>query len=280
MLKNVLRKAISQDDMASDIKEEYIDQLYKGIDSHTITQNIQESYADAIKDEDDAPIFWIALADVQWTYGRLEPAVKEKALYYLKSERDRIKWNRNSINNIARNIDDILDDLQDKLNRPQPEKRIIKEKKLFRCSWNVGDVFAYKLTSKYAETKGLVNKYIYFIKCDEMTWHPGHIIPIVNVFWTMSDTILSLEDVIANAYLPQFYVPAVYEKNKSIRKMYRLSIITRKEKAIPRNNLLYLGNSTVHKMDNEEVNPFNVSWKDFEKYIIDDYLEWICMKNK
>ena len=151
MLKNVLRKAIYQDDMASDIKEEYIDQLYKGIDSHTITRNIQESYADAIKDEDDAPIFWIALADVQWTYGRLEPAVKEKALYYLKSKRDCIKWN--------------LDELQDKLNRPQPEKRIIKEKKLFRCSWNVGDVFAYKLTSKYAETKGLVNKYIYFIKC-------------------------------------------------------------------------------------------------------------------
>ena len=111
-----------------------------------------------------------------------------------------------------------------------------------------------------------------------MNWHPGHIIPIVNVFWTVSDSLLRLEDVIANEYLPQFYVPSVYEKNKNVKKMYRLSIITKNEKAIPRTNLLYLGKTTVHKVENEDENPFNVSWKDFENYIIDDYLEWICMK--
>lgn len=37
----------------------------------------------AWSDEDDAPVFWFAMADMQWNYGRLQEEVKKKALYYL-----------------------------------------------------------------------------------------------------------------------------------------------------------------------------------------------------
>ena len=34
-------------------------------------------------DEDEGPLFWLALADTQWEYGRLTEPVREKALQLL-----------------------------------------------------------------------------------------------------------------------------------------------------------------------------------------------------
>ena len=37
-------------------------------------------------DKEEEPLFWFALADTQWNYGRLLPSVKEKALLFLSKE--------------------------------------------------------------------------------------------------------------------------------------------------------------------------------------------------
>lgn len=69
--------------------------------------------------------------------------------------------------------------LQRKLLSEQPNEKKIHQQKLYRCDWENGDVYAYRLTSVYAKEKGLINKYLFFVKIDEQTWHPGHVIPVV-----------------------------------------------------------------------------------------------------
>ena len=46
----------------------------------------------AWSDEDDAPVFWFAMADMQWNYGRLQEEVKKKALYYLNDMKNLQRW--------------------------------------------------------------------------------------------------------------------------------------------------------------------------------------------
>ena len=79
---------IFQDDLAQDIKETYIDLLKQGKKNEEITQKLIEKYANNL-DKDEISVFWFALADIQWDYGRLLDNVKEKALSYIKSGEDR-----------------------------------------------------------------------------------------------------------------------------------------------------------------------------------------------
>ena len=80
-----------QNDIAEDVKSDYISLLQKGKTGEEATKELTLQYEDAIADLDDAPVFWLALADVQWDYGSLEKHVGEKAQYYIKQELT--QWN-------------------------------------------------------------------------------------------------------------------------------------------------------------------------------------------
>ena len=69
-----------QDDVAEDVRDYYKDQLKRGKTNEEVTNELIEDNYDIIQDEDEAPVFWFALADTQWNLGRLLPSVKEKAL--------------------------------------------------------------------------------------------------------------------------------------------------------------------------------------------------------
>ena len=62
-------------------------------------------------------------------------------------------------------------------------------KKLHKCEWNCGDVFAYQIKSDLAKEKGLWGRYFLVQKVDEGFWHPGHIVPIVYVKITKDSNI-------------------------------------------------------------------------------------------
>ena len=73
-----------QNDLAEEIRDYYKDQLYQGKKGEKITQDLLKQYQYVISDTDDAPVFWFALADTQWNFGRLEDMVKEQALKQLQ----------------------------------------------------------------------------------------------------------------------------------------------------------------------------------------------------
>lgn len=120
-----------QNDIAEDVKSDYISLLQKGKTGEEATKELTLQYEDAIADLDDAPVFWLALADVQWDYGRLEKHVGEKAQYYIKQELT--QWNTPNYQeaegeSVSREQRCFLVKLQRKLLSEQPnEKRFISK---------------------------------------------------------------------------------------------------------------------------------------------------------
>ena len=81
-----------QDDLATDIRDTYKEQLKRGKTGEQITKELLEEYEAILLDSDEAPIFWFALADTQWELGRLEDKVKRNALYYIRDGGDLKRW--------------------------------------------------------------------------------------------------------------------------------------------------------------------------------------------
>jgi hypothetical protein len=67
-------------DTSSEVKEQFVEYLREGMDTETITSILIEENEELLDDPFDGRMFWLALADTQWNWGRLLPNVKEKAL--------------------------------------------------------------------------------------------------------------------------------------------------------------------------------------------------------
>ena len=52
-----------QDDVAEDVRDYYKHQLKRGKTNEEVTKELIEDNEDIISDEDEAPVFWFALAD-------------------------------------------------------------------------------------------------------------------------------------------------------------------------------------------------------------------------
>lgn len=79
-------------DIARDVRENYVAYLTMGQAGRAATKQILADYADELTDPQDGPVVWLALAVTQWTYGRLEPRVKAKALKVITGGADLACW--------------------------------------------------------------------------------------------------------------------------------------------------------------------------------------------
>ena len=182
------RAELYQDDVAEDVRDYYKNQLRKGKSGAEVTLELIDDYNCEIFDTDDAPIFWFALADTQWNLGRLEEHVKLEALRHIKDGADLRRWEEENPK-LAKVRAKVHIDLEQKLQSPQPPEKKISIQRLYKCEWNVGDVFAYPLESEYAKEKRLFGKYLLLQKAFEYVWHPGHIVPIVRIRITEENTL-------------------------------------------------------------------------------------------
>src|SRR5688500_11461602 len=72
---------IFADDVACDVRDQYLDAIAAGDRDDDVTDRlVQEWTGTGVPDDDEAPVFWLALAATQWEYGRLRRDVKERAL--------------------------------------------------------------------------------------------------------------------------------------------------------------------------------------------------------
>ena len=137
-----------ENDTALDVKDQFEEQISLGKNAEDITQQLISDF----DCEMDAPlsqlVFWLALADTQWNWGRLQPDVKDRALCCIKE----YETENPAISAVQRNE---LDRLQSKLLSPQPHSKKPVKKRIYRCKWKKGDVFAYKLESNLAKEVGL-----------------------------------------------------------------------------------------------------------------------------
>lgn len=66
-----------------------MDLLRRGNSNEESLKKLNGKDGDCIGIEEEEPLFWYALADTLWNYGRLTPEVKEKALYFLDIRKQR-----------------------------------------------------------------------------------------------------------------------------------------------------------------------------------------------
>ena len=134
---------IYQDDVTCDIKEDYLNRLRVGYSNIEATQELIDYNMDSIEDEEEGPLFWMALADVQWRYGRLLPEIKEEALKCIKSGTDLERWKENPKQYEKRKF--VLKELEERLNSPQPPEKKLTKLLIKKANWKVGDVLLYQI---------------------------------------------------------------------------------------------------------------------------------------
>ncbi|WBW97425.1 hypothetical protein [Oceanirhabdus sp. W0125-5] len=261
-----------QDDIAEDVRYEYKDQLKRGKTNEEVTEELINSNEEIILDEDEAPVFWFALADTQWNLGRLLPHVKEKAIEYLDDGSNLNKWKREGGSEKEyKTREKVLRELKEKLLSPMPEEKKISQYRLYKCQWNVGDIFAYRLESEIAKKAGLFNRYLLIRKESENIWHPGHVIPNVYIQIT-NDTELpkTKKEISELRYVKSF--------KSTEQTKYLFAMISTSKRMIPNDRLEFIGNYTDLPTPKDEYIPmdgieiYGVFWREIEDIVIDRYL--------
>lgn len=275
--------SLYSNDTTSDIRNDYVDKLRRGKSNEEVTQELIDINADIMGDVEEEPLFWFALADTQWNYGRLLPEVKEKAMFFLSQDEELERW-RESGEKQLQAWQKTRDKLKEKLESPQPAEKKVSKYRIYQCTWKLGDVFAYRFTSDYSKEKGFEGKYAIFRKVSEDTWWPGHIIPVIQIYKWIGSEIPSIEELVKFNLLPVYpSLSFVNFPNDPLE--YTIKLLAESARGIPKDNLTFLGN-----LSGDDLIPFrghdywtgydSVGWESskynqrFEHYVIDQYLDW------
>ncbi len=194
-----------QDDVTCDIKDDYVDRLKAGYTNIEATKETIDRNIDFIQDEDEGPLFWFALADTQWKYGRLLEEVKEEAIKHIKSGKNLEIWKQENEKQYKKRKM-ILEELEERLNSPQPPEKKVAKLTSTRSPWEVGDILlyqikCYELTERFKVNKDLVKR-SEFIKNNK--WYNKYI----------------LLRVVAKARTNKGSLPKEYDDEQAIVSMY------------------------------------------------------------
>lgn len=296
-----------QNDTSLDVKDEFEELFNAGKSVQEITDKLMEDYKSIMGDLDEEPLFWFALADTQWNLGVLLPAVKEKALYWINKDSDMFNCQTIDMSEKVQRKK-ALDDLQAKLFSPQPSVKKPVKKRIYKCQWKLGDVFAYQLESDLAKERGLYGRYFLIQKVDEGTWYPGHIVPIVYVKITGDTNLpsnieeynqLEYVQTCITKYENRFWPidisrlqEDIAEKSKINYQVdeygflpeYRVTLLNTSKRVIPK-KLIYVGNFANAVLPEKEfiphakINIMDVAWKRFDETFETRMIKLYCGHN-
>jgi hypothetical protein len=131
------------DDTASDARDAWLKKLRQGAPGETATAELLKEWDGA----EDEPLFWLALADTQWTWGRLETRVRKRAQKVLADGADLELWD-GSKDRSAR--ERVLAALAARLKKKPPPPKPVRVTG-DAVPWKRGQLWAYRtLDGKYA----------------------------------------------------------------------------------------------------------------------------------
>jgi hypothetical protein len=136
---------IFEDDTACDIRDEFAELLGEGMSAEAVADELERRYEPASDKIDVEPVFWIALAAAQHHWGRLVPAVRDKAIEIIDSGRDLERFFDEP--KIREKRAAALTALKTTLNGPPRPLRKIKPVTKVFTSWPPGLVLRYRLAS-------------------------------------------------------------------------------------------------------------------------------------
>lgn len=153
-------------DTTNDVRDTYMEYLMDQLSDQDAYDKTMERFADYFKYEDEEPLVWYALAETQWSVGRLTPDVKEKALYWLERKGGLKLWLETPSK--GKGWLKTLDKLKEKLNSPMPQRKNVRRPDpVDNNLWNINDIYAYQFHEKNAQELGYAGKYMVLQKIGE-----------------------------------------------------------------------------------------------------------------
>lgn len=234
---------ITDFELLSDIKTEYRTLREKGQNRDMAVQTLLKRYQNelTVGTDDDGLAFWIGLADAQYAVKELSQEVAEKGIVSLEQlvvtvpELDKGDIERRKTHYAC---------------APMPERKNIKKPKQFRCQWEIGDTFAYRLSGPDAEKYGVVGEYVLLRKVGEMESWDERLLPIVTVTHWTDAKLPSNEEEFQRVPLLKLSAGRLSSPKNTYE--YRVQIQFSREIQVKQLNLYYLGNFTSVLMPKDE----------------------------
>jgi|SRR5580700_1364549 hypothetical protein len=83
---------ILQDDVAADVYADFMERFEEGMSLVEIRSELEVEYAEYLDDEDDMPVFWLAIARAQWECGGLQADVLAAVKHIIDSGTGLERW--------------------------------------------------------------------------------------------------------------------------------------------------------------------------------------------
>lgn len=131
---------IFSDDTASDIRGDYRELIEDQVPDDEAASRVIASYRHL--DSDEEHVLWLALAASQSSLGRLDAAVKSRALEIIDSDRGLELWEQAGPKELAKRKA-ALAKLRDQLTGPQPTRKTLRRPWRHETDLHAGDVLSF-----------------------------------------------------------------------------------------------------------------------------------------
>lgn len=229
----------------AEVSRTYRKHRQEGLSRTDTTNKLLESYRDEISigKEDDALLFWVALADAQYSCRELSEDIAIRGLAALDAL---------TKTDFEITPGDIVRRRERYQKAPMPERAEIRKTQKFRCKWKLGDTFAYRLSGPHAENVGISGRYILLRKVDEKLFDKdGPIVPVVT--FTLWDDKKLPENALEFQRLPLLKLENGRLGSPETHFEYRALLTVMSTRAVNQLNLLYLGNFADVSLPENEV---------------------------
>ena len=135
---------IRDDDVGCDVIAMFTGQLKAEGSIPDASRLVVAECGDFIGDEDDGPLFWIGLAEAQWTFGGLDPNVLARVKADFAAGRDLERWREVSESAYAQRRK-VLTTFIEKLSSPNPKPRKPPKLVVRPPVFNEGDCLAVRM---------------------------------------------------------------------------------------------------------------------------------------
>jgi hypothetical protein len=140
---------IFSDDTAADTRDAFSDFVAEGLTAAEATARLIAESAEILADEEDANVFWLALAAAQWKLGRLLDSVRDRAIAVIDSGDDLRRWQDNPTAEVNQRKKHLAK-LREQLLSPQPKPKKLKPVVKSSTDFQPGDVAVFRLNERIA----------------------------------------------------------------------------------------------------------------------------------
>lgn len=268
-------------DTTADIRDTYIECLRNNMSNEDAYSKTYDEYCELIG-TDEEELFWLAMADTQWEFGRLMPAVKLNAQRFINQPyhsfydefdaKKRARWN------------EMLRALLIRLDSQQPpEKYVPLIQKFERNPWEVGDIYAYRFHSKRSKGFGLFGKYVAIQKIGDALSYENMTFSVIQIYDKAFSSLPTVSDILGIRVLPLVYPPDIEGTPKHICDYLpsfdwytKAIMLLEKPSHYPAKHLTFIGNSPLQHKEYKGNECQDCFWETtgMEDWIVDYYIKW------